>query len=123
MDAKDRTKTIDAARRLLKSRMQLAICNQKTLELGDSDRIWGPMKSLAEGFTEEAKTDWDALVKTLRMPRDAMTAAIVEATAQAAREAGFPYRAQCDPVWTQAVIEKFLAGFDPAELLPPVGQA
>jgi hypothetical protein len=103
--------------------MQMAICKEKTVELGDSDRIWGPMVALADGFLEEARKDWEDHLKIVRMPRDAFLSSIVEATAQASREAGFPYREQCDPVWTQRVIEKFLATFDPAELLQPLGQA
>jgi len=123
MDSKDRTTIINAARRLIKSRMQLAICKKKTKELGESDRIWGPMVTLADGFLEEAQKDWDALLKVTRMPQDSFSSAIVEATAQASREAGFPYREQCDDVWTQRVIEKFLADFNPAELLQSIGQA
>ena len=103
--------------------MQLAICKEKTVELGESDRIWGPMTMLAEGFLEEAQKDWNDVLKSIRMSREDCLAAIIEATAQASREAGFPYREQCGAVWLQRVIEKFLASFDPAELLPSIGQA
>jgi hypothetical protein len=123
MDAKERNTTIDAARRLIKSRMQQAICKAKVAELGEGDRIWGPMLNLADGFVEEAQEAWTEHLKATRIYRHVCLPHILEAVTQASWEAGLPYREQCDAVWLQKVIGDFLATFDPMEMTGVAGVA
>jgi hypothetical protein len=123
MIARDRLRVVDAARRLLKSQMQLAICKAKAAELGPSDRIWGPMLTLTTDFLEEAHKNWSTCLKSVHLPQEVLLLAIIEALNQASQEAGLPYQAQCNPMWTQKVIRTFLATFDPADLLQAPGLA
>jgi hypothetical protein len=119
----DRNVTIDAARRLIKIRMQQAICREKLKELGGTDHIWEPMLMLADGFYDEALKDWNAHLKSVPMHMHVRLALIVEAISQATIEAGFPYKDHCDEAWIKRVIGNFLATFDPMEMLDGVGDA
>jgi adenosine deaminase len=118
----ERNKTIDAARRLIKIRMQQAICRAKLKEKGSNKRIWKPMLELANGFYDESVKDWEA-VKATPMHMHVRLALVVEAMTQATAEAGFPYRGHCDEAWIKQVISDFLATFDPMEMVGGVGKA
>ena len=118
----ERNKTIDAARRLIKIRMQQAICRAKLKEEDVDEHIWKPMLELATGFYEEAEKDWLA-VKAAPMHMHVRLALVVEAMTQATAEAGFPYRGDCDDAWIKQVISDFLATFDPMEMVDGVERA
>ena len=110
---------LSAAKRLIKSRMQQAICREKVKEAGEEDQIWGPMLNLANSFAEEASKDW----QNYRKHHPFMVFTIMDAARQAQHSAGVPYREQCSEAWLKKVIASYLETFDPIELTTPMGDA
>lgn len=100
--------------------MQQAICRAKLKDVGDDEealRTWRSMQELTNGFHEEAVERWRAgTLRSAPMEAPVILSLMAKATAQAADEAGMPYRQLCDDAWIRQVINDFLATFDPLEL-------
>jgi hypothetical protein len=117
----DTTHTRDLARRYLKARIRLIICQAQEANHGIGDLVWAPLAWLATGVEQEARGIWQdhARGKT----RASLMPYIMQALVDAAQEAPLPYRDLIPQEWLDKKVQDFLDTFDPDTMLVPKGTA
>lgn len=105
----------DAARRLIRSRLQNAFCKAMLSKTGNQD-FWGPLESISAGIVENAGTAWHKAARS--MTEEEIRLAVLLAVAEAPKSFTEPYDSVLDKEVEGQVVSEFLQNFDPDEMLP-----
>ena len=110
----------EAARRLIRSRLQNAFCKAMLSKTGQQD-IWGPLESISAGIVENAGSAWYKEARS--MTEEEIRLAVLLAVAEEPKSFTEPYDSvpNKEEVGEQVVTE-FLQTFDPDEMQPKRGQ-